>query len=75
MFGNHWLAFNPSPFMIKSNAAWIMVALELSLQIWSVVLTMIATYAGTGRVVYSIIIGLSIHLIIYGSYFIIAGII
>jgi len=75
LFGNHWLTFDPSPFIIRSSAAWIMVALEIALHLWSIVLTMIATFAYTGRVLYSIITGIVVHLIIYTVYFAIAGII
>lgn len=74
LFGNHWLVFDPSPFTINSRGAWILVALEAGLQIWSIILTMIAAFAYTDRLLYSIITGIMIHLIIYGVYFAIVGI-
>lgn len=74
LFGNHWLVFDPSPFIINSSTAWILAVLEIALHIWSIVLTMIATFAYSGRILYSVITGIMIHLTIYGVYFSIAGI-
>ena len=74
LFGNHWLVFNPSPFVIKQGPAWILVSLEIVLHIWSVFLTIIATYASTGRAVYSIPAGILIQAFVLGLYVAFTGI-
>jgi hypothetical protein len=69
LFGNHWLIFNPSPFIIKTGAAWVLSSLEIALHAWCILLAVMATFANTGKVLYSIIIGIMLHVIIHGVYF------
>jgi len=38
IFGIHWFIFNPSPFIIKSNIAYVLVLFEGIMFIWSVVI-------------------------------------
>ena len=65
LFGNHWLIFDPSPFVIKTGAAWVLTSIEAALYVWSIVLVIIATFANTGKVLYSIIVGLLLHVIVH----------
>jgi hypothetical protein len=73
LFGNHWLVFDPSPFVIKSGPAWILASLEIALRVWSIILTITATFASTGKVLYSILIGVMVHLVIHGVYYAVAA--
>ncbi len=73
LFGNHWLEFNPSPFVFKSGPAWTLAALEIALHLWSIILTIIATYVHSGRTLYSILVGLSIQIIIFGVFVALTG--
>ena len=39
IFGKYLFSVNPSPFIIKSFLAWVLVSLEFLLILWSVFLT------------------------------------
>jgi hypothetical protein len=75
LFGNHWLIFNPSPFVIKPGPAWILVSLEIALHLWSVILTIVATFASTGRMIYSILAGLFVQIFVLAPYVVLTGLI
>jgi hypothetical protein len=75
LFGNHWLTFDPSPFIVKTTPAWVLASLEIALHLWSIILTMVATFAYTGKKLYSIVTGFIIQLIVIGVYVGIASLI
>jgi len=58
LFGEYWFTFNPSPFIIKPAATYILLSVEGILYIWSAIISIFATYAQTLSKSYSIMIGL-----------------
>lgn len=64
LFGKYWFTFNPSPFIVKPAVAWIMSIIEVILLVWSILLSIIATYAQTRSKLYSIAIGIMFWLCI-----------
>ncbi len=64
VFGIHWFVFNPSPFMIKSNVAYALVAIEAILIIWGLIQVILAHYVQTKSVLLSIILGVVFYSVI-----------
>lgn len=58
MFGEYLFSVNPSPFAIKESIAYTLLILELLIVIWSLFLTIMANYAQTKNVSYSIVISI-----------------
>jgi hypothetical protein len=56
MFGGYLFSTNPSPFDIKEFIAYALLILELLIVIWSFFLMIMANYAQTKNLIYSIII-------------------
>jgi hypothetical protein len=36
IFGEHWFVYNPSPFIIKTNLAYLLTGLEILMIVWSI---------------------------------------
>lgn len=72
LFGHYFLTFDPSPFLLKENVAYITAGLEAVFVLWSLILAVIATYIQTRNMFYSILIGSGyIAVMFYGmAYFI-----
>lgn len=58
LFGHYFLTFDPSPFLLKKNVAYITTGLEGILVLWSLFLSIIATFTQTKNILYSIMMGL-----------------
>ena len=74
LFGHYFLSFDPSPFLLKKNVAYISAGLEAIIVIWSLVLSIAATFAQSKSIIYSIAvgtiyIGLLFYCMIYLPYF------
>ncbi len=74
LFGKYWFTFNPSPFMIKENAAFVLAGIEGVLLLWSFILLGISIYTITSRKIFSILYSLFesfllILLLIFMPYF------
>ena len=70
LFGHYFLTFDPSPFLLKENVAYITAGLEGVLILWSLFLAIVATYTQTRNIFYSIILGFAfIALLFYGMIF------
>jgi hypothetical protein len=67
IFGNYLFSVNPSPFIIKSFFAWVLVILEFILIIWSAFLTITGIFAQTRSIKFSIANSVIFNLIIYSS--------
>jgi hypothetical protein len=65
IFGEYLFDINPSPFEIKPFYAYVLLAFEGILIIWSVFLSTMATFTQTRKVFYSLIIGIGFHLILF----------
>lgn len=55
IFGEHWFVFNPSPFVIKSNLAYIFSFLETLMIIWSITILFKAFHIQSDSKLFSII--------------------
>lgn len=58
LFGEYWLTFNPSPFIMKPQAALVIFIIEILMYLWSAFLFITSTYAQTKNVIYSLALGL-----------------
>jgi hypothetical protein len=67
IFGNYLFSVNPSPFIIKSFFAWVLVSLEVLLILWSAFLTVTGTFAQTKSIKFSLINSLIFNIIVYSS--------
>jgi hypothetical protein len=70
IFGNYLFSVNPSPFIIKSFFAWVLLSLEVLLLLWSIFLTITGTFAQTKSKRFSIANSLIFNLIIYSSIYV-----
>ena len=64
LFGEYWFIFNPSPFIIKPMAAYVLFIIEGFLFLWSSILFITSTYSQTRNKKYSIVIGVMLTLLI-----------
>jgi hypothetical protein len=67
IFGNYLFSVNPSPFIIKSFFAWVLVSLEVLLILWSIFLTIAGTFAQTKSIKFSLANSLIFNIIVYSS--------
>ena len=58
MFGEYLFSINPSPFALKEFIAYTLLILEVLIILWSLFLTIMATYTQTKNVLYSVIISI-----------------
>lgn len=58
LFGEYWFTFNPSPFLIKPQAAVVILMIEILMYIWSGLIFVASTYAQTKNLFYSLVLGL-----------------
>jgi len=65
LFGEYWFTFNPSPFLIKPIAAYVLFTIEGIMFLWSSVLFIMSTYAQTHNKVYSTLVGISLTICIF----------
>ena len=64
LFGKHWLSFNPSPFLVRPSAAFVLAGVEILLFIWSLILLMIALFLQSKSRSFSIIVAVVVEVII-----------
>ena len=67
IFGNYLFSVNPSPFIIKSFFAWVLVSLEVLIILWSIFLTIAGTFAQTKSIKFSLANSLIFNIIVYSS--------
>jgi hypothetical protein len=67
IFGNYLFSVNPSPFIVKSFFAWVLLVLEILLIIWSVFLSIAGTFAQTKSIKFSLANSLFFNIIVYFS--------
>lgn len=65
MFGEYLFSTNPSPFAIKEFIAYTLLILELLVIVWSLFLTVMANYAQTKNVLYSIFVSIIFHSLLF----------
>lgn len=58
LFGNYLFTFNPSPFTLKSNAAYTLLFIEILMNVWSAVLSIMALYAASQSKLWSAVLGI-----------------
>jgi hypothetical protein len=67
IFGNYLFSVNPSPFVIKSFFAWVLLSIEFLLILWSAFLIITGTFAQTKSIKFSLAISLIFNIIVYSS--------
>jgi hypothetical protein len=70
IFGNYLFSVNPSPFIIKSFFAWVLISIEVLLILWSVFLAVTGTFAQTKSIKFSLANSLIFNIIVYLSIYI-----
>ena len=65
LFGEYWFTFNPSPFLIKPVAAYMLFAIESIMYLWTSMLFIMSTYAQTRNKIYSSVVGVSLSVLIF----------
>jgi hypothetical protein len=69
-FGEYLFSNNPSPFLIKETAAYIMLVLEILLILWTLFFSIMALFTLTKRILYSVSLGISyVSMIFFTQYF------
>jgi hypothetical protein len=58
IFGEHWFVFNPSPFVIKTNLAYILIGLEALMILWSITILYKAFHIQSNSKLFSIVVTL-----------------
>jgi Yip1 domain len=64
IFGKHWFIYNPSPFLIKSNLAYILVGIEVLMTIWSIVILLNGIYLQINSKILSVAATLLFYLVL-----------
>lgn len=54
LFGSHWIFFNPSPFEMKGNAAYILSIIEMIAMLWTIILLVKGISLQTKSAIYSV---------------------
>jgi len=67
IFGQYLFSVNPSPFIIKSFFAWVLLSLEFLLILWSVFLTVTGIFAQTKSLRFSLVNSIIFNIIVYSS--------
>ena len=67
IFGQYLFSVNPSPFIIKSFFAWVLLSLEFLLILWSVFLTVTGIFAQTKSLRFSLVNSVIFNIIVYSS--------
>jgi hypothetical protein len=67
LFGTYWFTFNPSPFLIKPVASYILFIIEFLFLIWTLFLLITSNYAQVKNVFLSLILGIIDLLIIIST--------
>lgn len=60
LFGEYYFSFNPSPFLIRPLAAYVLLAIDILLFLWSIANAVFFTFAQTRNKPYSVVVGLCI---------------
>lgn len=64
LFGEYFFSFNPSPFLIKPMAAYVLLGIEILLFGWSMATSASFTFAQTRHKTYSIAVGFGFTMLI-----------
>lgn len=67
LFGTYLFTFNPSPFIIKETAAFVIFGIEGILLIWSIILAVIGAYIQTDSKIFAIIFGILFSAFVFSS--------
>lgn len=64
LFGKYFFSFNPSPFLIKPMATYVLLVIEILLFVWSIFIVCAFTFAQTKNKLYSVTVGTVISIIL-----------
>jgi hypothetical protein len=69
-FGEYLFSNNPSPFLIKETAAYIMLVLEILIILWTFYFSIMALFTLTKSILYSVSLGICyVSMIFFTQYF------
>jgi len=71
LFGKFWFFANPSPFIIKENAAYVLSGMETLFFLWGIILFALSNYIQTGSKIISLLVALVWFFWITGLFFLI----
>lgn len=63
LFGQYFFTYDPSPFFLKTTAAYVLLSFEGLLYLWTLILLVIATNVLTRKILFSIVTGILIILL------------
>jgi len=66
LFGMFWFTFNPSPFFIKTNPAYVLYGVEAILLIWTLFLFYVQFHVRTKKVIYSLVAAILTFFVLFG---------
>lgn len=66
IFGKLLFTFEPSPFLIKEFAAYFLFILEGVILLWSIIISIVGTYALSRNLLFSILLGVIFQAFIFG---------
>lgn len=69
VFGQYLFSTNPSPFQIKPTLAYMLLAIEGILILWSLLLSGIALIAQSKSIIYSVVMDAVFYIILFGFAF------
>ncbi len=64
IFGEHWFIFNPSPFIIKTNLAYILAGLEVLMILWSITIIFKAFHIQSNSKIFATLSTVSLLIVI-----------
>lgn len=64
LFGKYWLFFNPSPYLIKTTAAYVFTSMEFLIFVWMFMLFVLLGFVQSKSKVYSVLFSIAVTAII-----------
>lgn len=64
LFGKYWLFFNPSPYLIKTTAAYVFTGMELLAYVWMFILFVLLGFVQSKSIFYSLLFAIIVTTII-----------
>lgn len=64
LFGKYWLFFNPSPYLIKTTAAYVFTGMEFLIYVWMFLLFALLGFVQSKSKIYSLLFSVAVTVII-----------
>ncbi len=73
LFGEYFFSFNPSPFLIKPMAAYVLFVIDVLLFVWSMANSASFTFVQTRNKIYSIVAGICLSVAVFATIYFLPG--